>query len=229
MINESVRALLKNLIPINNSMVISPIMTGKDEFKSVMFKTDLTVLDKDIEEFGIFDTSVFLSAMDLMESPEITFDGISTITAKDENTTVNYITSTISSLDYVSINPEIIDSSIATESCLEFPFTKDTLANIKKAKGVFKSFDTLFIDAKDSVTVSLGNENTFSKTNNSWTLKAEPSLNPTREFFISLPLDSIMKLPDMDYTLRVKYNEKRDAYRIIINNEVIDFLLSLKD
>jgi hypothetical protein len=98
MLNPKVREVLKSLIPINNQMIIAPEMTGADEFKSIVFKVDLQAVDPDIKEFGIFDTTSFLAALDLLEDPEIEFDETHhVIKAKDENS------STIDSLDTFSI------------------------------------------------------------------------------------------------------------------------------
>ena len=227
MLNKEVREFLKDLVPINNSMIIADTMCGADEFKSMIFKANLGKLDK-TEEFGIFDTAVFLQALDLLENPEITFDEkTSRIKAKDETTSLEYITSDISSLDYIQIPEKTIDTTVAAPSVYSFGVDSAVLAGIKKAKAVFKNFDTLHINSKTNE-ISIGNDNTFSQNNNSWKSKVDPAIN-TKEFIISLPLDSIMKLPNMGYTLSVKHNEKRDAYRVVVENELITFVLSLKD
>ena len=232
MLNEETRAVLKNLIPINNSMIIAPTMTGCDEFKNILFKVNLDKIDPDIVEFGIFDVSVFLQAMDLLEKPRIDFiEDQKRIVASDENTEIEYITSDVSSLDYVQVPVKNIDTTAAADSVVEFNLDTSVLQKIKKVQAVFKNFDTLQIDSKKgNVKISIGNENTFSKNNNSWKLDIKPDLTggENSEFQLSVPLDSIMKLPLMSYDVRVKYNPKRDAYRIIIDNSLMTFLLSVK-
>jgi hypothetical protein len=227
MLNKEVREFLKDLIPINNSMIISDTMTGADEFKSMIFKANLGKLDK-TEEFGIFDMAVFLQALDLLEDPKISFDNeTSRIKAEDGTTALEYITSDVSSLDYIQIPVKAIDTTVAVPSVYSFGLDSSILAGIKKAKAVFKNFDTLHINSKTNE-ISIGNENTFSQNNNTWKSKVQPTIN-NKEFIISLPLDSIMKLPNMGYTLSVNYNEDRDAYRVVVSNELITFVLSLKD
>lgn len=230
MLNTDTRELLKNLLSINNSMIIAPTMTGCDEFKNILFKAELHKIDSGLQEFGIFDATVFLQAMELLEEPVISFDDATNkITAKDENTSIEYIASDISSLDYVQVPEENIDTTVAAASVTEFAFDTDTLGKIKKAKAVFKNFDTLFVQNDGTViTLSIGNQNTFSKNNNSWTLNIEPTLNNGSEFNLALPLDSIMKLPLMGYSAQVKYNEKRDTHRVVVQNELLAFVLSLK-
>ena len=232
MLNEETRAVLKNLIPINNSMIIAPTMTGCDEFKNILFKVDLSKIDPDITEFGIFDVSVFLQAMDLLEKPQITFNAEEKrIVASDENTEIEYITSGVSFLDYVQVPVKNIDTTVSANSVVEFSLDSTVLQKIKKVQAVFKNFDTLQINSKENnVQISIGNENTFSKNNNSWKLDIKPDLfnGANSEFQIAIPLESIMKLPLMSYDVRVKYNEKRDAYRIIIDNSLMTFLLSVK-
>ena len=140
-----------------------------------------------------------------------------------------YITSDVSSLDYVQIPENVIDTTVAVESTTEFSFSDDVLAKIKKAKSVFKNFDTLFISNNSTgVTLSIGNENTFSKNNNSWTLKLDSTIDQGNEYNIAVPLDSIMKIPQMSYTARIKYNSQKDTYRVVLDNDIITFILSLK-
>ncbi len=228
MLNNDVREILKALVNINNSSIIAPTMTGADEFKSIIFKANLHKIDSELKEFGIFDTSSFLNALDLLEEPTIELQG-NKIVATDINSKMEFITSEISSLDYIQVKESNIDTTVAIDSVLEFAFDSDMLSKIKKASGVFKNFDTLYFNKEDDkVQLSIGLNNSFSKTNNSFTLDIESTLSTDNNFSIALPLYSILKLPNMGYNLKVKYNEKRDAYRIVLDNEILTFVLSLQ-
>jgi len=228
MLNTEARTILKEMVAINNSMIVAPTMTGCDEFKGIIFKLNLDQVDPDIKEFGIFDSTSFLQAMDLLDDPTITLND-NVISAKDANTTIDYITSTPSSLDYIDIPTKNIDTTVAAESILEFGFGTDIINKIKKAKSVFKTFDTLFITNNDGkVNISIGNENTFSKNNNSWSTNIAPTLNTNKDFTIAVTLDSVMKLPVLDLVAKVKYNTERDTYRLVLMNDLITFVLNLK-
>jgi len=208
-------------------MIISPKMTGKDEFSNVLFMANLDLLEDNLPEFGIFAMDQFTQAMDLLDEPEINYDPeTKLITATDENTSIKYITSEPSSLDYVHVNPEVITSTLKANSVLESKISKDELQKIKKAYSVFKNFDTLQILSEgNTASLSITNLNSFSKNNNAWSMKITADIK--KEFSIPLPIDSIMKIPQADYTLQVKYNEERDAFRVVLTNDLITFVLSI--
>jgi len=229
MINEATRSILKQLKAVNNQMILSNETYGCNEFKSILFKADLALAGDNIpEEFGIFDMTNFISALELLEEPEVSYDASTkVVTAKDGNSTLQFLTSTPDSLDNVQINPKLISSTVAAESVFECQITDGHLKQIKKAQGVFKNFDTLWIDNTNEAMMKLGTKNSFSKSNNAFSIKLEAGIN-TKEFSISLPLESLMVLPDMDYTLRVKYNSERDAYRVVLDNPLLTFVLSLQ-
>lgn len=229
MLNADTRTLLKSLISINNQMIISNIMTGTDEFKSVIFKANIGKIDSIPEEFGIFDTTNFLQAMELLDEPRISYDSeTKSIIAKDAESTLSFLTSDPSSLDVV-IEPERIETTVAAPSVLTMNFDTDSLQKIKKASSVFKNFDTLWILNENGKTeMKLGTQNSFAKSSNSFKINVEPEVNE-KEFNIALPIESILKVPQMSYKLHVKYNEARDAYRIVLQNELLEFVLSLKE
>ena len=228
MLTTDTRELLRSLIPLNNSMIIAPTQTGCDEFKSIFFKLDLHKIEENLQEFGIFDMGSFLTSLDLLEEPVITLEG-DKIIAKDADSSIEYKVSDVSSLDYVQVPESNITTTQASESTLEFNFDNELLTKLKKAKGVFKNFDTLYINNTSSgVSLKLGNNNAFSKSENSFEVQVPPTLNLGRDFNVVVPLESIMKIPNMSYTARVKYNDKKDMYRVVFDNEVIAFVISIK-
>lgn len=227
MLNKDTRGILKSLISVNNSMIIEPVMHGCDEFKSILFRAKLTELEEDIQEFGIFDMGSFLSSLDLLEDSVVTLDG-NTITATDNTSTLKFITSDVSALENISIKPTIIDSTLKVDSALEFNFGAELIGRIKKASAVFKTFDTLFIiKTANSVQLKMGTKDSFSKSNNSFAINVEADLDIGKEFELALPLESLLKIPAMDYTLLVKYNQEKDAYRVVLENALLVFVMSL--
>lgn len=227
MLNKDTRAILKSLIPINNSMIIEPVMHGADEYKSLLFRAKLNEIEDDIQEFGIFDTSSFLSSLDLLDEAVISFAD-NRITASDTNSTLTFITSDISALEDITIKPSVIDTTLIVDSIVEFGFGSDLLARIKKASGVFKSFDTLFIiNNGKNIQLKMGTKDSFSKSNNSFAINVDTDVNTGKEFELALPLESISKIPSMNYTLHVKYNTDKDAYRVVLDNTLLTFVMSL--
>jgi len=228
MLTQNTLTLLKSLIPLNNSMVISPKMTGADEFKNVTYLANLDLLEENIPVFGIFAMDQFTQAMELLDEPNITYNPkTKRIKAQDNNTDIEYITSDPASLDYAQVDPDVINSTLKADSVLTTEVTKDILQKIKKAYSVFKNFDTLNIIADDDgAKISISNLNTFSKNNNAWSMKIDGE--KTGKFNVALPLESIMKIPQADYTLIVKYNSAKDVYRVVLTNDLITFVMSLK-
>jgi hypothetical protein len=228
MLNKDSRALLKSMLPINNSMIIEDTTYGRDEFSSILFKLNLKEVEQEsITPFGIFDMGSFLSALDLLDDPNINLES-NIITAKDSNSTLKFVTSDISSLEDIQVKPSIIDSTLAVDSILEFNFGAAALAKIKKASSTFKVFDTLFIvKDKNGTNLKMGTKDSFSKSNNSFSMNIDPDVDSDKEFEIALPLESVLKIPAMDFTFMVKYNEKRDAYRVVLNNTLMTFVMSL--
>lgn len=227
MINKDTRAILKSLISVNNSMIIEPTMHGADEFRSVLYRANLSELEDDIQEFGIFDTTAFLSSLDLLDEPVISLEG-NMISASDANSTLKFVTSDVSALEDIVVKPAIIDSTLKANSVMEFTLTAELLGRLKKASGVFKTFDTLFIVKNDESTqLKMGSKDSFSKSNNSFAINVEPTLDEGKTFELPLPLESLLKVPAMDYTLQVKYNEAKDAYRVVLENALLVFVMTL--
>jgi len=230
MLNKDTRAVLKQLSSINNSVVIANTMHGSDEFKGITYRVELNKIDKIPVEFGIYDTANFLGAMELLEDPTVTYNqDTNTITAGDGVTTLDFITSNVSSLEGVDVNPEIITSSLLAPSECEFTLSTDILTQIKKATAVFKSFDTLWIlnDAKGTK-IKLGTENSFSKSSNTYQVNITPDTKSDKEFNLAIPVENILKVPSVDYNVLIKYNTERDVYRLMLQNELFVFIMALK-
>ena len=228
MLTKDTRAILKSMLSINNSAIIEPTTYGRDEFSSIIFRLNLEDLETDpLPEFGIFDMGSFLSALDLLDEPTIELSG-NIITATDANSTLKFVTSDISSLEDIAVKPTLIDSTLKVASILEFNFGAAALAKLKKAAGTFKVFDTLFIiNDKSGIQLKMGTKDSFSKSNNSFSMKIESDVNTGKEFEIALPLESILKIPALDYTFHVKWNEQKDAYRVVLDNAIMTFVMSL--
>lgn len=228
MLNKDTRAILKQLSPINNSTVISDTMYGTDEFNGIIYRVELNKIDTIPTEFGIYDTANFLGALELLEDPAISFND-NIITASDGDTTLNFITSDVSSLEGVDVNPQTITSSLAVDSECEFTLGTDMLTKIKKATAVFKNFDTLWItNDANGTQIKLGTQNSFAKNSNAFQVNISPTLTSSKEFSLAIPVENILKVPSTEYNVLVKYNTDRDVYRLMLQNELFVFIMALK-
>jgi len=228
MLTKDTRGLLKNLLLINNKMILNSVSYGTDEFKTIYYKAELNKIPNETikEEFGIFDTGSFLSALDLLDDPKIELNG-NEINASDDNTSLTFLTSHVSTLEEIEVDPKLFTGSESATSILEFDLSSDTLSQIKKSGAVFKTFDTLYINNKRTTTLDLGAHNSLSRSNNQFSIKVDTSLNTGQDFKLPLLLDSILKVPQMDYKVMVKYNEDAGQYRVILKNELLTFIISL--
>jgi len=226
MINNKTRTILKSLLGLNNSMVISyPTMTLTDSFKSIFCRVNLKDIDEEFETIGIYDAANFLSALELLDDPKIEIkDNI--IKATDTESTMEFVTTDVDSLSETVFKESIVDRTMDFPSLIEFKFTTDMLNKIKKAAGVFKTADTMFLNNSDKVSISLGQFESFETSQNTFSINVdtEPS---KKEFKLAVPLENILKLPNVNYDFEVRYNEEKDAYRIVLKNEIYTFILSL--
>ncbi len=229
MLNKNTQTVLKSLLPINNSFVVNyPTMTIIDEYKTLMGKVDLSITADQLPEFGIFDGARFLSALDLLEGDsEITLQD-NLIVAKDANSEMEFLTSQPSSLEDAVAKEAVITSTEAIASVLECEVTIDTLNKLKKAAGVFKVMNTLFLTKNGpDIAMKIGSKENFNMSKDSYNIKVQPSLDEANNFELPIPLENIMKLPVADYTLKVKHNAERDVYRVILTNDIYTFLFTL--
>ena len=228
MLTKQTQQILKSLVSINNSFIVTyPEMTITDEFKSLIGIVNISYFESEFKEFGIFDGTSFLSSLDLLEDPSITFED-NLIKAKDKNTSMNFLTSFPSTLEDCVVNKVLIEKTVAVDSLLEFEFNEEILSKIKKASSVFKIFNTLFVENVNGVlSLRIGSKDTFNKSENAYSINI--GTNSEKDFSLSVPLENILKLPNTGYTLKVKYNQERDVYRIVMDNEIYTFVLSLME
>jgi len=222
-LNEDTRKTLKELIPLSNKFVLRNRTIFSDEYKQVICSVDLEQLGEDFEKpIYINDTSTFLSAVDLVDSPEITIkDRI--INIKNDYQTINYITSGENSIDESKYS--IIESTKKVNSLISFKLTSNLINDIKRAKSVLKEgIDTVFIEkTKDKLLLNLSINETFNAASNEFKIEIkEYEFDPDQgleTFVTKVPVDTFLKIPEIDYNFEVKYNKDKDSYRIYMCSE----------
>jgi hypothetical protein len=230
MLNENSIQILNTITNITNSAIISyPVTTITNSTRDILGNIDFSTIDSDTwQEFGIMDLSSFLNSIGILDTPTIEQNDIF-IKAYDPNSTIEFVTSYPSTLEDFTANPEIIESTSRTDSVLEVGIDSTLFTKIKKGSSVFKNLRDLFIIKKgDEIYLKTGNKETFSSASNSYTHYLEPTLNKGKDFEIIIPIENFLNLPLMDFTMKVKYNEDKDAYRLLFENEIFKFLFTLK-
>ena len=230
MLNTESIEVLKSVNKITNSAIISyPVTTITNDRRDIFGNVDFSKLtDKSWKEFGIMDLSSFLGSLSVLEEPTITQEDIY-IKAKDNISSIEFVTSFPSTLGDFTADPEIIVSTSAANSTVEIPIDVDTITKIRKGAQVFKNLKDLFIIKEgDKIYLKTGNKETFSSANNSFTINLQPSLNTGKDFEIVIAIENFLNLPLMDFTMKIKYNPTRDENRLIVENEIFSFLLISK-
>lgn len=230
MLNKNTIQVLQSVVPITNSVIISyPVTTIQNETKDVMGNINLEVLgEKQFDEFGIFDLSSFLGAVGILEEPNIELNnGI--ITAKDSDSSIKFVTSSPSSVSDFTTNPKYITSSCAVHSVVEVSISTEMISKIRKGVNLFKTLKDVFIVKNgDDIFLKTGNKESFARNDNSYQVRLDPLVNMGKDFELAIPVENFLSLPSIDYTLKIKYNEEVKVYRIIIENTIYQFVLSIK-
>jgi len=232
MINEKTREILKVLNNITDSVVIrTPKITVSDEFKQIICSVDLEKLGENIEEpIGIAYLSQFLNVLNLFEEPDIQRDeNTLIITEKESNfkKKIKYLTSNIDIIEEPDY--KIIESTKKVNTILSFTLNQEILESIKKTSSVLKDFNAIHFKYKrgEGLDISLIVNETFNAAFNEFNINIPDSeLDAQKDFEVKVPLESFLKIPELEYDLEVKYNEKKDAYRIYLNKSIFEVVMS---
>lgn len=231
MLNKEAIKILQSITAISNSAIISyPITTIINDDADILCNIDFRVIDdQEFEEFGIMDLGSFLNAIDVLDEPSIELINKEVI-AKDTNSQISFLTSSLAGLEEYTTDPHNITSIIESDTAI-VEVTVDTalIAKIRKGASVFKTLRDLFIiKNKDGVFLKTGNKETFVSRTNSYTIKLDTDIDIGDDFEIAIPINNFLALPNMEYALKIKYNEAVGAYRVTLENDIFDFVLSIR-
>lgn len=229
MLNKESLSILNNITNITNSVMIKyPITTIANGSSDLFMNIDFSKVSEKFEDYGIYELSSFLNALGALESPTVIMKD-KVIVASDNNSNIQFLTSSAESLQKYTTNPENITSTCSALSVVEVPVNVDLMNKIRKGANVFKTLKDLFIVKEgDKLYLKTGNKETFNSRNNSYSINLEPSLNTGDDFEIVIPIESFLSLPSIDFTLKVKYNPKTNMRRITMENEIFQVVLTVK-
>lgn len=231
MLNTNVQQVLKELNSITNSGIITyPRTVLLSDAQDIM--VDVNIQDLDSEEFDkihLMDKlQDFLSLLGLFSDAEVD------LTEKELNLKQGSKKSS-----FLFDNPVLMsaferdsaqfDKTEEVPDVCSFELTVDDFKDISKASSVFKDLEELIIQGQDGDTnLILGNTNSFNARSNTYSITKEGT--SSKEFEVKIPIQNFKKLPVSNYTFYVKYNEARDAYRILLKNNDIDLriIMSVK-
>ena len=223
MFNQKFVDFLKTFNKISNGVVLEyPVTSGKTDCSDICFKFDISKFD-DTQfdgKIGFIDLSSFLNVFNLVEEPEVSVkNGV--IEAKDNNSRVTYLTTTPSLMADFDYPVSQFERTHAIPSVAEFTLSASDIRRIKQAGSSFKDLNSINFKGDDSVTVSLTSTGRFNQSSNCFAINKDVSSN--KNFDLYVKLETFSKLPVLDYNVKIKYNEAKDAFRILFETSIDGF------
>ena len=178
----------------------------------------------EFENTGIYELSKFISMLGIFTEADVK--------REDKLLKIHSVTETaaftLCDLDLLKahdLQAELITNLDKYPSVSEFEFSANDLAVFKKASNVLNELNALKIEGSGGNTeVSLALHNRFNASSNEYN-KVYLGTSQ-KDFVVKLGIENVQKLPGVDYTVKVKYNEEKDAYRVIFVNANFTILIS---
>jgi len=231
MLNKNTINILSAMNSITNSAILKyPTTILNNSAGDVVVSLNMETLDSDpIPEIGIYNLSEFINTFKLFDEYECNItDNVINITSEDS--AIQYLTTNTSVLENFNKKEDLFTTTESVGTVSSFTLTNADVKRIKQAAGVFKDLTDIIVEAKDGdVIVKLGSTNNFNAKSNSFSIK-KIGVNSSKEFTVKIPAENFNALPASDYTFEVKYNEQRDAYRLLMKSTEIDMkiLMAIK-
>lgn len=230
MLNKETVTFLKQMNKLTNSVVLEyPITTGKTESADIAYQFDLSKLDSEgfQNRIGIYDLSVFLNIFNLFNLDyKVALDG-NVMSVSDSTTSASYLTANLEILSCYLYKPEQFTKLDEFPEVLNMKLTADDIRRIRSASATFRELDTLAIECDERTTLSLKSVNQFQQSSN--TFKIQKDEVSVKNFKLYVRLETLNKIPQIDYDLTVRYNKNKDAYRIILSADSLKMILTTKN
>lgn len=224
--NKNLTNTLLQLNTITNTVILKhPITVAASESKDIYVYLDVSELDSEsFPDIGLNNNlNNYLNLFKLFDdSRTVSFNG-DTVQISSGEITSSYITDNVALMEGYDISPEQFQKTEEVPTVCSIDLTVDDIKKLKSATGVFKDLSEIIIKCQDSeVSMSLGATNKFNARDNSYKIKKDSK--SSKDFEIKIPVENFKKIPESEYTFEVKYNEARDAYRILMKNKALSGL-----
>lgn len=232
MFNSKMINVLSQFNNITDSIILKyPKTVAISDNRDVVMSCDFSKLDADeFPEICLYNNlSAFLGIMKLIgDGKKVTFsNNVITVSSADGKQKSNIIMQNKNLMELYDLTSEQIDRTIDVPTVAEFDILVDDFKKLRQALSILHDLDCVKLITSDSgVTLELGSSNKFQDENDSFIIDKE--CETTKDFELKLEANKLVSLPISDYTLQVKYNEARDAYRVLLINKTIpDFVILL--
>ena len=224
--NKELTNTLSQLNSITNTVILKyPITVAASEAKDIYVHLDVSQLDfNTFPDIGLNNNlNNYLNLFKLFDDNRTVTYSKDTIEISSGEITSSYITDNVALMEAYDISPDQFQKTEEVPTVCGIDLTVDDIKKLKAATGVFKDLSEIIIKCRDSeVSMSLGATNKFNARDNSYKIKK--NVSSTKDFEIKIPVENFKKLPESEYTFEVKYNESRDAYRILMKNKALSGL-----
>lgn len=224
--NKELTNTLSQLNTITNTVILKyPVTVAASEAKDIYVHLDVSQIDpNEFPNIGLNNNlNNYLNLFKLFDDTRtIAYNG-DTIMISSGEITSSYITDNVALMEAYDISPEQFQKTEEVPTVCSIDLTVDDIKKLKSATGVFKDLSEIIIKCQDSeVSISLGATNKFNARDNSY--KIRKNTTATKDFEIKIPVENFKKIPESEYIFEVKYNESRDAYRILMKNKALSGL-----
>lgn len=224
--NKQLISTLTQLNSITNTLILKhPITVAASEAKDIYVYLDVSGIDSNsFPNVGLNNNlNSYLSLFKLFnEERTVSYEG-DTIKISSGDISSSYISDNVALMEAYDISPDQFQKTEEVPTVCSIDLGVDDIKNLKSATSVFKDLSEIIIKCQDSeVSISLGATNKFNARDNSYKIKK--NVSSTKEFEIKIPVENFKKIPESEYSFEVKYNESRDAYRILMKNKSLSGL-----
>lgn len=226
MFNQNSLDVLQAVNQITNSAILEyPVSVFVAETGDIQVYWDISKVDPDeFPTIGLMDSlSDFLQLFKLFPEDRSVDVQDNVINVKSGRTASTLITSNLVLMDAFKRDATQFERTEEAPSIAVFDLEVEDMKQIKSASGVFRDLTEVIITSKDGdIEVSLGATNRFGARSNTYSVVKDAET--TKEFEIKIPVENFKVLPNSEYEMQIKYNEKRDSYRILMINKSLDGL-----
>ena len=224
--NKNLTNVLSQLNSITNTVILKhPITVAASEAKDIYVHLDVSEIDENsFPDIGLNNNlNSYLNLFKLFDdSREVKYDK-DTIEIISGTISSSYITDNVALMEAYNISPDQFQKTEEVPTVCSIDLSVEDIKNLKSATGVFKDLNEIIVKCQDSeVSISLGSTGKFNARDNSYKIRKDS--NSTKDFEVKIPVENFKKIPESEYSFEVKYNESRDAYRILLKNKSLSGL-----
>ena len=224
--NKDLTNVLSQLNSITNTVILKhPITVAASEAKDIYVHLDVSQIDSnEFPNIGLNNNlNSYLNLFKLFDDKRTVNYNKDTIEIVSDKISSSYITDNVALMEAYDINPDQFQKTEEVPTVCSIELSVEDIKNLKSATSVFKDLSEIIIKCQDSeVSLSLGATNKFNARDNSYKIKKDST--STKDFEIKVPVENFKKIPESEYIFEVKYNESRDAYRILMKNKSLSGL-----